>query len=897
MQRIVLEFRGTDNVPLLIALLAGVVLIMLAWAGWQLLRHRIRYGLLSLASAGGLPLAVPALLIDASGCWLRGQRRRGRLSAAAAGGICLLPAGVFLVLGLLAWVSLLGQPISGSKAAIAFGAVVRAIASGSSGVWLLILAVQIALAVGVFYTSVYGHLGTSQMLRLLGLRTAAILVLLLILFKPALAVTSGDPAELPYLHILVDRSESMGTIDSDAQASRYQRAVDRLTQQQPRLRRHYRPIFHHFAEFDNQVETLDQLRQVGPESGQAGATDIATPMRNASVAHPAGMMGPIVLITDGIDNVNAPQGLNEAASQSIVPIWTVGAGSTDHNMGAGPAGLRIMDVDAPLEAIVGNTTQLEATLLLNGLARTAVKVSLLDEAGIELASQQIYNDQPTAVELAKLDWIPRRLGPEAPAGGALRKLTIRAEPLVPAVAEVAADEVQLHILLTQPRIRVVYIEGSIRPEYKFLHRLLKSDPNIQFMGLVRMTGSRFWAQGSLDGGKLDTFPTTEADFAAFDVLILGDLDASYLTRTQMGQIRRFVTEGGALLMLGGHNSFGPGGYGGTDIEAVLPVVLGQRGQDQEAAPLLPRLTPAGQVHPIFEGITGFFPGPGRKATAQPPLPALSGIVSTVRAKPGTALAVHPDRRNADGPLTVLAVQQAGAGRSAAFTADTTWKWFLPMRGLGAESPYDRFWGQLIRWLAGAQTQAHDAEPAAVARLKPTRSSFRIGQDFQMLLRVQDARGQRPETAAVTASFLPVETPETPSRRVPLAWQAGLRAYQADVSPLEEGRFEISFTAADGQNKLGQDRLPVRIEPHSAELETNARNDALLAELAARSRGQNWLLDGMDEMVDQLIQLQQETAPPGPQTTTARMYQFPVLFVLFCGLLTLEWLLRRRWQLQ
>ncbi len=897
METVVLEFQGTDNVPMLIGLLAAVTAIMVLWAGWQLLRRRHRYGLLCLAAAGGPFGAVPALLIDASAALVTRHRRRARRSLLALGALLGLPVCLVVMMIALAWICLLAGPTPAEPLSTATSAVIASLGRNAA-IWLLLLAVQIALAVAVFYSAVYAHLGTGRMAGLLALRTAAILAGLLILFKPAMAVTSGHETEKPYLPILVDRSGSMGVSDAPGQANRYQQALAKLRQQEPRIGRHFRPIWHHFAEYDHQAETLAALGQTGPGADQTGATDIATPLRNAAVAYPADRTGGVVLLTDGADNVNARTTLAATAAETVVPIYTVGIGSDRDDPAAGRPGLRIAGVDAPFEAIVRNQTHLQVQTEMIGLARNPARVALLDEEGNELAAEQVYTDQPAATLTTRLAWTPRRLGPDAPAGGALRKLRIRVEPIGPVGPEIGPDQVQVHVLLTQPRIRVVYIEGSIRPEYKFLHRLLKTDPNVQFLGLIRMTGSRFWAQGSLDGGRLKSFPTTEADFNAFDVLILGDLDASYLTRTQMARIRRFVRDGGALLMLGGHNSFGPGGYGGTDVEAVLPVQVGPRSMEQEATPLVPQLTAAGARHPIFEGIAPFFIGPGgAEPTAETRLPKLTGLVSTVQAKPGTALAVHPLRRNAGGPLTVLAVQQSGAGRAAAFTADTTWQWFLPMRGLGAQSPYNRFWGQLIRWLAGAETKTRDAEPSLLARILPVRSTFRLGRQMQLLVRLQDAEGTRPENAAVTATFIPADDPDARRVTVPLAFQPDTQSYQARHAVTAEGDYRVVFSASDGQTDLGTDTVRVAIRPHSAEMETTARNQDVLDELAARSQGRSYELDGLDELVDHLIQLQAVSAGPGPETRIARLYQFAWLFAIFCALLTVEWLLRRRWQLQ
>ena len=48
---------------------------------------------------------------------------------------------------------------------------------------------------------------------------------------------------------------------------------------------------------------------------------------------------------------------------------------------------------------------------------------------------------------------------------------------------------------------------------------------------------------------------------------------------------------------------------------------------------------------------------------------------------------------------MLAVQPVGKGRAAVFTSDTTRNWQQVPRAMDQESPFARFWGQMIRWLA------------------------------------------------------------------------------------------------------------------------------------------------------------------------------------------------------
>lgn len=67
-------------------------------------------------------------------------------------------------------------------------------------------------------------------------------------------------------------------------------------------------------------------------------------------------------------------------------------------------------------------------------------------------------------------------------------------------------------------------------------------------------------------------PTQMSDLQNFDAVILDNVPASGLSRTQMELFRTYVSDfGGGLLMLGGDQAYGLGGYFRTPIEDVLPV--------------------------------------------------------------------------------------------------------------------------------------------------------------------------------------------------------------------------------------------------------------------------------------------------------------------------------------
>lgn len=95
-----------------------------------------------------------------------------------------------------------------------------------------------------------------------------------------------------------------------------------------------------------------------------------------------------------------------------------------------------------------------------------------------------------------------------------------------------------------------------------------------------------------EGIRLETrpaqaLPREPSELAGFDAVILSDVPASRLSEASMAALRDYVDKlGGGLVMIGGHQSFGVGGYVQTPIEDVLPVKLQAPDQEEQQSAAL-----------------------------------------------------------------------------------------------------------------------------------------------------------------------------------------------------------------------------------------------------------------------------------------------------------------------
>lgn len=96
------------------------------------------------------------------------------------------------------------------------------------------------------------------------------------------------------------------------------------------------------------------------------------------------------------------------------------------------------------------------------------------------------------------------------------------------------------------------------------------------------------AEAGVDAERVSpgALPVGLAPLAEYDAVILGNVPASQLTQRRMEALHSYVRDlGGGLVVIGGPNAYGPGGYFQTPLEDVLPVDMQIRDQQR-----LPQLT-------------------------------------------------------------------------------------------------------------------------------------------------------------------------------------------------------------------------------------------------------------------------------------------------------------------
>jgi Ca-activated chloride channel homolog len=110
---------------------------------------------------------------------------------------------------------------------------------------------------------------------------------------------------------------------------------------------------------------------------------------------------------------------------------------------------------------------------------------------------------------------------------------------------------------------------------------VKGKPNILYVegGVMREPGSAGYLERALEHENMDVevrgprgLPSSAKELEKYDLVLVSDVPAHFLGAGQMAALDTYVRNmGGGLIMAGGEDSFGSGGYQGTKIEQIMPV--------------------------------------------------------------------------------------------------------------------------------------------------------------------------------------------------------------------------------------------------------------------------------------------------------------------------------------
>jgi len=740
--------------------------------------------------------------------------------------------------------------------------------------------VVVAVIVGVLFALLllapsHGRLTFRRRLILTILRSLTILLLFLVMLRPTLTYRTIEK-QAAQLFVAVDVSRSMQTKD-DGTTSRFDRMRQLVNGALPELKDLSQDVQVQFLAFDNELHELPyadgnltwgDLVADGDES--AIGWTLTEIRRRAAGKRVIGL----VMLSDGHQNANPPKDLGPQQAADRIrefPVFPVVFGRTDQ--GGGARDLDLVEMNANRTVFVKNQLTVTGVIKVSGYVNEEVPVQLL----FETSPGEMEVVETTRIRAARdgelipieMTYAPQEVGEF--------KLTLRVAEQ-PGELLTTNNERSSFVTVLDGGLNVLYVEGALRVEQRFLRRSLDASPDIH-VDYIRLD-ARHPNQRSDAVNEILQTGLVPGKYNAF---ILGDVDSRAFLQGELDALRECISAGAGLIMLGGFHTYGAGGYAGSPLEDVLPVRMSKLERQDFDQPIRTDLHLTGPLKVVPRQQAGQhflnqITSPEKNASRWLELPPLDGA-NRLTSRDATVL-LETEKQS---PL--LLAGSFGRGRVLAFGADGTWRWWTH----GFQTEHRRFWRQVVLWLA-------------------QRDDVRQGKVWVEVDQPRLRRGGQVNVAA--GAFDPQGNPVAGARMEgELVYPDGTRAAIKFTEQDEEfaaalsrdvitapGDYTVLVKASDATGELGQARTRFLVYEEDLELARPEADLTAMQGLADRTPGgQVFAPEEFDQLLELLRQAPKSLERPVDSPPTTLWDKWPVM-VMFILLLSAEWGLRKKWGL-
>lgn len=660
-----------------------------------------------------------------------------------------------------------------------------------------------------------------------------------------------------------------------------------------------------------QTAHAELVDAVAPRGGE---TRLGEALSQLLFEHRAAPVSGVVLLTDGGQNTGLEplDALARAGADRVPvpPLFPIGLGSV-----AAPQNVRIQDVVAPARTYPNDAFTVTGIVQAQGLAGRSVSVELqwrtanpgggpaeqMPSLGREKKTIVLPEDgKPTAVEFTLK---PEKVG----------RTTVSV-----AIANPPADDrnpadnaLDVDVEVTERRNKILLFAAAATREYQFLRnqlqRLVRSDgtKDKEFVvDILLQTGSDGISQDSSE--ILEDFPDTPEAMFDYDCVIAFDPDWRRLTLAQTTLLKQWVEEkAGGLIVVAGrmHTDALARDPNLSSIRALYPIEFGriilgggdplggrsepwkialsEEGKKSDFLRLDDATTGAYQAWADFEGFYDYHEIKGVKEKAT----VLASLVDPHFTGGGKS------KLKDDARPFLLVSQAVGAGRVLYLASGELWR----LRSVNS-SLFTRIYTQFVRHVA--QARLLRGSKRGVLLVDHDNGRYSLNDVVEVRAQLMDARAKPLTEPSVDLLVL---APDQTQQKVTLERDAQLPGNYRGLFPVRQvGAYRLDLELPDGPSDLPPRRLQVRIP--NKESDDVRMNAALLERLAAATKGSYFT--GVDGALGGANLA--AVAPSSPlaglladKTRVTPRLAKPVslwdnqwTMTILCGLLGLEWLIRR-----
>ena len=688
------------------------------------------------------------------------------------------------------------------------------------------------------------------------LQSLVVTLVLILLWQPAITVAELK-SQQNMIAVLVDDSRSMAIADSgdDGKTTREAAAVRSLNEGiLAGLQRRFQT---HVYRLDGGIARIAKVDGVQPT---ALATHINDGLKQL-VAETADLpVGAVVLLSDGAENGGGIDLETVSALRNRrLPVHTIGFGKEQagHDV-------EMDEVNVATRAMADSRMKATVSFHQRGYANGKTVLVVRDGDKI-ITSKDVMLGSDGAIQTETVFF-------NAGTGG-VRRFQFSLEPLG-GEENVANNATARLVSVSGEKRRILYVEGEPRWEYKFIRRAAEDDHGMQVVSMLRTTENKIYRQGISDPNELaDGFPVLAEDLFGYDGIIIGSVEAGYFTPRQQELLREFVDRrGGGLLFLGGRFALADGGWGASSVTELLPTFLPSGKSTFHRDPATAQLTLAG----ADSAVTRLVDDPAKNVQRWEKLPYMMDYQDAGTPKPGAT--VLAEMKAGRGRLPLLVTQNYGRGRTAVMATSGTWRWQMS-QALG-DPTHDLFWQQLLRWVAADS-------PGRVVAAMPVQRLMDDGR-VRLTAMVRDKEYMPAPDAHAVAHVIGPEGGSSLMDMTPVPDSAGM--FQAEWTAEKPGSYVAEVTAQRAADELGRDVLTFERTDGVAENFHTEQNRELLEKLSSQTGGRYW---GTEELRRLPSEISYSEAGISVRDTK-ELWNMPIVFLALMGLMSGEWLLRRKW---
>ena len=604
------------------------------------------------------------------------------------------------------------------------------------------------------------------------------------------------------------------------------------------------------------ADSLAGLKAVEP------GTSIAESLEAVSKADRGAPLAGIVLLTDGLDTSSrrAEDAFHYLGTHGI-PVYPVAMGIAD------PDDISIRNIIMQEVAFSGDKVPIRVQIRSKGYEKRMADLTVLlngssvEQKSITLEGGLQFEDIFFHVDVQEKG---------------VAKVEILIEPFAD---EVTAENnrVQRSVRVVNEKINVLCMEGSARWEYRYLRAMLKRDPRINATFIATRAQPEL-ARGSSE--YIEKFPEDPEEAFAYDLVILGDVDASFFSREAFQRLEELIRDrGGSLLMLCGVR-FAPTSYGGTPLERMLPVRFEPDGEWEDVgADVYPVLTPEGRSSLVMTLENDQEENDLIWSRVLP----LGRVPPLLAPRLGaTVLAELSDSQARTERFPLVAWQRYGAGKCMMMANDRFWL----LRLKTGDKYHWRVWSQCIQFLTLSRLMGEHKR----IRLETDRSTYPIGDQARLYAHVLDDSFEPITQSGFEVNVSLLDDSGAEPHRVTLRPDAATPGlYEGYFSPPRPGRYRME--ANEGDSSLSN-TTEFQVADIKREMANTDMQIEGLQRIADLSGGECLSIPQLQELPSLLNR--------EPHTTTV-VTERPLLdngLVIFLVVVVLgfEWIVRRRYDL-